>query len=90
MFGPVIMTAPHVWKKLGPLAYAWRERDPSNPRWADLEYLVFDSLNKPPFNAIATAPHSERAFSSITPSRIGGLKLRARFRGSLRRREALR
>ena len=51
LFGPVIMTAPHVWKKLGPLAYAWRERDPSNPRWADLEYLVFDALNRPPLNA---------------------------------------
>lgn len=45
------MTAPHLWKKLGPLAYACRERHPSNPRWADLEYLVFNSANKPPFNA---------------------------------------
>ena len=50
VFAPVIMTAPQVWKKLGPLAYAWRERHPSNPRWGDLEYLVFGAVNKPPFN----------------------------------------
>jgi hypothetical protein len=51
LFAPIIMTAPQVWKKLGPLAYAWRERHPSNPRWADLECLVFEAVNKPPFNA---------------------------------------
>jgi hypothetical protein len=50
LFAPIIMTSPNVWKKLGPLAYAWRERHPSNPRWADFEYLVFDALNKPPFD----------------------------------------
>ena len=50
LFAPIIMTSPQVWKKLGPLAYAWRERHPSNPRWGDLEYLVFRGINKPPFN----------------------------------------
>lgn len=50
LFAPITMTAPHVWKKLGPLAYAWRERHPSNPRWADFEYLVFSGVNKLPFN----------------------------------------
>jgi hypothetical protein len=50
LFAPIIMTSPQVWKKLGPLAYAWRERHPSNPRWGDLEYLVFNAVNKPPFN----------------------------------------
>lgn len=48
LFAPIIMTAPQVWKKLGPLAYAWRERHPSNPRWADLELLVFETAKKPP------------------------------------------
>ena len=51
LFAPITMTAPQVWKKLGPLAYAWRERHPSNPRWADLEYLVYCSVDTPPFNA---------------------------------------
>jgi len=50
LFAPIIMMSPDVWKKLGPLAYAWRERRPSNPRWADFEYLVFDALNKRPFD----------------------------------------
>jgi hypothetical protein len=50
LFAPIIMTSPDVWKKLGPLAYAWRERRPSNPRSADFEYLVFDALNRPPFD----------------------------------------
>lgn len=48
LFAPIIMTSAQVWKKLGPLAYAWRERRPSNPRWADLEYLVFSAVNSPP------------------------------------------
>ena len=51
LFAPVVMVAPQVWKKLGPLAYAWREQHPSNPRWGDLEYLVFRSANRAPFNA---------------------------------------
>lgn len=50
LFAPIVMTAPQVWKKLGPLAHAWRERHPSNPRWADLEYLVFVAANRPPFD----------------------------------------
>lgn len=50
LFAPIIMVSAQVWKKLGPLAYAWRERHPSNPRWGDLEYLVFHSVNKAPFN----------------------------------------
>ncbi|MBV9272095.1 MAG: hypothetical protein JO165_13460 [Candidatus Eremiobacteraeota bacterium] len=64
------MTAPQVWKKLGPLAYAWRERHPSNPRWADLEYLVFDAAKKLPFNAnrlsaaFRTRIQLERAFEA--------------------------
>lgn len=51
LFAPIIMTSPQVWKKLGPLAYAWRKRHPGNPRWADLELLVFDAVRKPPLNA---------------------------------------
>lgn len=50
LFAGFTMISPQAWKKLGPLAYAWRERHPSNPRWADLEYLVFNGVNKPPFN----------------------------------------
>ena len=63
LFAPIIMTCPRVWKKLRPLAYAWRERHPSNPRWADLEYLVFNSAAKPPFNP--------RLLSSAFRARIG-------------------
>ncbi len=48
LFAAIIATSPQVWKKLGPLAYAWRERHPSNPRWADIEYLVFRAKNDPP------------------------------------------
>jgi hypothetical protein len=50
LFAPIVMTSPQVWKKLGPLAYAWRERHPSNPRWADIEYLIFNAVNKSPLN----------------------------------------
>lgn len=55
LFAPITMTAPQVWKKLGPLAYAWRERHPSNPRWADFEYLLFCAANRGPFS---TRPYS--------------------------------
>lgn len=48
LFAAIIMTSPQAWKKLRPVAYAWRQRHPSNPRWADLEYLVFTAANKPP------------------------------------------
>jgi hypothetical protein len=51
LFAPIVMTSPQVWKKLGPLAYAWRELHSSNPRWGDIEYLVFNAAHKPPFNA---------------------------------------
>jgi hypothetical protein len=50
LFAPIIMTSAQVWKKLGPLASAWRERHPSNPRWADIEYLLFNAVDKPPLN----------------------------------------
>jgi hypothetical protein len=50
LFAPFIMISVQVWKKLGPLAYAWRKREPSNPRWADLEYLIFTTLNKAPLD----------------------------------------
>lgn len=50
LFGPIIMTSAQAWKKLGPLASAWRGRHSSNPRWADLEYLLFSAVGKPPFN----------------------------------------
>jgi hypothetical protein len=56
LFAPIIMTCPQAWKKVGPLAYAWRERHPSNPRWADLEYLVFSTAGKPPFNPRLLSP----------------------------------
>jgi hypothetical protein len=62
LFAPITMTAPQAWKKLGPLAYAWRERHPSNPRWADFEYLVFAVANKAPFYA--------RRYSAAFRSRI--------------------
>lgn len=51
LFAPIIMTSPKVWKKLGPLALAWRQRHPSNPRWADLEYLLFNAADKAPLSA---------------------------------------
>ena len=50
LFAPIITTSPGVWKKLGPLARAWRQHHPSNPRWADFEYMIFDGLKRPPFN----------------------------------------
>jgi hypothetical protein len=62
LFAPIIMTAAQVWKKLGPLAYAWRERHPSNPRWGDLEYLIF-SAHKAPLNV--------RKYSAAFRARIG-------------------
>jgi hypothetical protein len=55
-FAPIVMTAPQVLGRLGPLAYAWRERHPSNPRWGDLEYLVYCSVNKPPFKRSLYSP----------------------------------
>lgn len=51
LFAPIIMTAAQVWKRLGPLASAWRARHPSNPRWADLEYMLFKAVDKPPLDA---------------------------------------
>jgi hypothetical protein len=62
LFAAIVMTSPQVWKKLGPLAYAWRERHPSNPRWADLECLVFEAVNKPPVDP--------RKFSAAFRTRI--------------------
>jgi hypothetical protein len=56
LFAPIVMLSPLVWKKLGPLAYGWRERHPSNPRWADLEYLVFEGVTKRPFKARVYGP----------------------------------
>jgi hypothetical protein len=70
LFAPIIMTSPQVWKKLRPLAYAWRERHPSNPRWADFEYLIFNALSKRPFNvrkysvAFRTRVQLDRAFEA--------------------------
>ena len=68
LFAPFVMVSPQVWKRLGPLAYAWRERHPGNPRWADLEYLIFSRVGKRPFNtrkydaAFAARIQLERAF----------------------------
>lgn len=62
LFAPIIMTSAQVWKKLGPLAYPWRERHPSNPRWADLEYLLFHAAYK--------APSSARKYSAAFQERI--------------------
>lgn len=50
LFAPFVTISPPIWKKLRPLVYAWREQNPSNPRWADIEYLVFNAVDKPPFN----------------------------------------
>jgi len=63
LFAPIIMTTPQLWKKLGPLAYVWRERHPSNPRWADIEYLVFSAAENPPVKA--------KSYSAAFKRRIG-------------------
>jgi len=47
LFAPIIMTAPRVWRALAPVVYEMRRRTPENPRWADLEYLVFSQRNVP-------------------------------------------
>jgi hypothetical protein len=46
LFAAIVTTAPQAWKRVGPLALAWREEQPANPRWADLEYLVLSALRK--------------------------------------------
>ena len=40
LFAMVAITAPRTWRMVRPLAYAMRAQDP-NPRWFDLEYLVY-------------------------------------------------
>jgi hypothetical protein len=49
LFAPLFMTAPRVWRAVRPIAYEMRARDPANPRWMDLEYLVY-TCNKNPVN----------------------------------------
>lgn len=47
LFAPIAMTAPKVWQALRPLVYEMRKRSPGNPRWMDLEYMVYSQRNIP-------------------------------------------
>jgi hypothetical protein len=42
LFAMVELTAPRTWRMVRPLVYAMRAQDP-NPRWIDLEYLIYTS-----------------------------------------------
>ncbi len=50
LFAPFVMVAPHAWLRLKPLAYAWRQRHPGNPRWLDVELMILEALRKGPLN----------------------------------------
>jgi hypothetical protein len=62
LFAPVTMTAPRVWRALRPIAYEMRKRSPGNPRWADIEYLVY---------SIRAVPLSTKRYSSEFRARVG-------------------
>lgn len=47
LFAPLAMTAPRVWQAIQPLVYEMRTRSPGNPRWLDLEYMVYNQRNIP-------------------------------------------
>jgi hypothetical protein len=47
LFAPVAMTAPRVWRALRPIAYEMRARSPGNPRWMDIEFLVYNTRQIP-------------------------------------------
>ena len=47
LFAPFNMTAPRVWRALRPLVYEMRRLFPENPRWMDLEYLVYNQRRVP-------------------------------------------
>ena len=47
LFAPFNMTAPRVWRALQPLVYEMRRRSPENPRWMDVEYLVYNQRRIP-------------------------------------------
>lgn len=50
LFAPFNMTAPRVWRAVRPIVYEMRKRSPENPRWMDVEYLVY-SQRKIPLSA---------------------------------------
>jgi hypothetical protein len=47
LFAPIVMVVPGIWRALRPIAYEMRARTPGNPRWADIEYLVYRTRNSP-------------------------------------------
>ena len=55
LFAPINMSAPRVWRSIKPVAYELRARSPENPRWTDLEYLVY-SQQRPPLSLRRYSP----------------------------------
>lgn len=62
LFAPFNMTAPRVWRSLRPIVYEMRRRSPENPRWMDIEYLVFSQR---------TVPLSVKRYSAEFRQRVG-------------------
>lgn len=56
------MTAPRVWRSLRPIVYEMRRRSPENPRWMDIEYLVFSQR---------TVPLAVKRYSAEFRQRVG-------------------
>jgi hypothetical protein len=60
LFGGIINSAFTVWKSVRPIAYALRELHPENPKWVDLEYLVY--ITQRDKSLSRQANHYSRAF----------------------------
>jgi hypothetical protein len=47
LFAPIVMVVPGIWRVLRPIAYEMRARTHGNPRWADIEYLLYSTRSSP-------------------------------------------
>jgi hypothetical protein len=47
LFAPIVMVVPGIWRVLRPIAYEMRARTGGNPRWADIEYLLYSTRRSP-------------------------------------------
>jgi hypothetical protein len=47
LFAPIVMVVPSIWRVLRPIAYEMRARTRGNPRWADIEYLLYSTRSSP-------------------------------------------
>jgi hypothetical protein len=47
LFAPIVMVVPGIWRVLRPIAYEMRARTQGNPRWADIEYLLYSTRSSP-------------------------------------------